>query len=81
MTPFETMKIRILNGGHAIIAYPSGLLGIHFVHEGMEHPLVRGFLQKVEREEIIPIVPSVPGVDLDEYFSAGRAALPQPEDR
>ena len=62
------MKIRILNGGHAIIAYPSGLMDIHFVHEGMEDPVVRAFLQKVEREEIIPVVPPVPGTDLDAYF-------------
>ena len=68
VTPFELMKIRILNGGHAIIAYPAGLMDIHFVHEGMADPLVRGFLAKVEREEIIPIVPPVPGTDLDDYF-------------
>jgi mannitol 2-dehydrogenase len=68
VTPWEMMKIRILNGGHAIIAYPSGLMDIHFVHEGMEDPLVRAFLQKVEREEIIPVVPPVPGTDLDGYF-------------
>ncbi len=68
VTPWEMMKIRILNGGHAIIAYPSGLMDIHFVHEGMEDPLVRAFLQKVEREEVIPVVPPVPGTDLDAYF-------------
>jgi len=66
--PWEMMKIRILNGGHAIIAYPAGLMDIHFVHEGMQNELVRAFLQKVEREEIIPIVPPVPGTDLDGYF-------------
>jgi mannitol 2-dehydrogenase len=68
VTPWEMMKIRILNGGHAIIAYPAGLMDIHFVHEGMENPLVRAFLQKVEREEVIPIVPPVPNTDLDAYF-------------
>jgi mannitol 2-dehydrogenase len=68
VTPFEHMKIRILNGGHAIIAYPAGLMDIHFVHEAMENPLVRAFLQKVEREEILPVLPPVPGVDLEEYF-------------
>jgi mannitol 2-dehydrogenase len=68
VTPWEMMKIRILNGGHAIIAYPAGLLDIHFVHEGMQHPLVRAFLRKVERDEIIPIVPPVPNTDLDAYF-------------
>ena len=69
VTPFEHMKIRILNGGHAIIAYPSGLLDIHFVHEGMADPLVRAFLQKVETEEILPILPPVPGTDLVDYFA------------
>jgi len=68
VTSFEHMKIRILNGGHAIIAYPSGLLDVHFVHEGMEHPLVRAFLGRVEREEIIPILTPPPGVDLHAYF-------------
>ncbi|MCC6203834.1 MAG: mannitol dehydrogenase family protein [Hyphomicrobiales bacterium] len=67
VSPFELMKIRILNGGHAAIAYPSGLMDIHFVHEGMENPLVRGFLKKLHVEEIIPTVPSVPGASLEDY--------------
>jgi mannitol 2-dehydrogenase len=68
VAPFELMKIRILNGGHAIIAYPAALLDIHFVHEAMAEPLVSGFLDKVAREEIIPIVPPVPDTDLDHYY-------------
>jgi mannitol 2-dehydrogenase len=68
VAPFELMKIRILNGGHATIAYPAGLMDIHFVHEAMENKLVRAFLEKVEREEIIPIVPPVPDTDLGDYY-------------
>ena len=67
VAPFELMKIRILNGGHAAIAYPAGLLDIHYVHEAMEHPLIRAFLAKLEREEIIPVVPPVPETDLRGY--------------
>jgi mannitol 2-dehydrogenase len=67
VAPFELMKIRILNGGHATIAYPAGLMDIHFVHEAMENPLVRAFLAKLERDEIMPTVPPVPGVVLEEY--------------
>ncbi|MGO4387856.1 mannitol dehydrogenase family protein [Microvirga sp. 2YAF29] len=75
---FELMKLRILNGGHAAIAYPAGLLGIHFVHDAMADPLVRGFLDKLETEEIIPHVPPVPGVDLNDYYKliANRFANP-----
>lgn len=64
---YELMKIRILNGGHAAIAYPGGLLDIHFVHEAMEHPLIRAYLEKLTREEIIPEVPPVPNTVLEDY--------------
>jgi mannitol 2-dehydrogenase len=68
VTPYENMKIRILNGGHAIIAYIGGLMDVHFVHEAMEHPLIRAFLAKVEKEEVIPIVPPVPDTDIGDYY-------------
>ena len=68
VAPFEHMKIRVLNGGHAAIAYPAGLLDIHFVHEAMANPLIRGYLEKLEREEIIPIVPPVPDTSLTDYY-------------
>ncbi len=68
VAPFELMKIRILNGGHATIAYPAALLDIHYVHEAMQEPLVRDFLAKVERDEIIPVVPPVPDTDLADYY-------------
>ncbi len=69
VSPYELMKIRILNGGHAAIAYPAALLDIHFVHEAMEHPLIRAFLAKLENEEIIPCVPPVPNTNLQDYFA------------
>lgn len=68
VSPYELMKIRILNGGHATIAYPAGLMDIHFVHEAMQEPLVRGFLAKLEHDEIIPTVPPVPDTDLEDYY-------------
>jgi mannitol 2-dehydrogenase len=64
---YELMKIRILNGGHAAIAYPGGLLDIHFVHEAMEHPLIRRYLEKLTKDEIIPEIPPVPDTDLEAY--------------
>ena len=76
---FEAMKIRILNGGHAIIAYPGGLLDIEYVHEAMAEPLISGFLDKVEREEIIPIVPPVPNTDLAAYYTLIRDRFSNPE--
>lgn len=68
VAPYELMKLRILNGGHAAIAYPAALMDIHFVHESMENPLIRAYLAKLENEEIIPIVPPVPNTSLADYF-------------
>ena len=70
VAPYELMKLRILNGGHAAIAYPGALLGHHFVHEAMEDPLIRAYLTKLETEEILPTVPEIPGVSFDNYLNS-----------
>ncbi|SMC65967.1 mannitol 2-dehydrogenase [Fulvimarina manganoxydans] len=79
VSPYETMKIRILNGGHAIIAYPAGLMDVHFVHEAMETDLVARFLEKVERDDILPIVPPVPDTDLSDYFDLIKRRFANPK--
>lgn len=68
VAPYELMKLRILNGGHATIAYPGALLGHHFVHDAMADPLIRAFLRKLEEEEILPTVPEIPGVSFPAYL-------------
>jgi len=65
--PFERMKLAILNGGHAAIAYVSALLDIVYVHEAMADARIARFLSKLLAEEVVPIVPPVPGVDLRAY--------------
>jgi mannitol 2-dehydrogenase len=79
VTPYEHMKIRILNGGHAAIAYPAALMDIHFVHDSMEDPLIRAFLAKLENDEIIPIVPPVPNTSLTDYFALIEHRLLNPK--
>ena len=75
----EAMKLRILNAGHAIIAYPAGLLDIEFAHEAMAHSLVAAFLDKVEREEIVPHVPSIPGTNPIAYYERVRERFANPK--
>ncbi|MDY8109067.1 mannitol dehydrogenase family protein [Fulvimarina sp. 2208YS6-2-32] len=77
--PYETMKIRILNGGHAVIAYPAGLMDIEFAHEAMENDLVAAFLKKVEGDEILPIVPPVPDTSLNDYFKLIETRFANPK--
>lgn len=76
---FELMKLRILNGGHAAIAYPAGLLDIEYVHEAMAHPLINAYLTKLIQTEVISTVPEVPGTDLGDYFQKVVQRFSNPE--
>ncbi|HMO06612.1 MAG TPA: mannitol dehydrogenase family protein [Paracoccaceae bacterium] len=76
---FEAMKIRILNGGHAIIAYPSGLAGVEHVHEAMADARLCGFLDAVLTREVVPGVAPVPGVDLMDYKALILRRFANPE--
>ncbi|MBU2963284.1 mannitol dehydrogenase family protein [Citreicella sp. C3M06] len=79
---YERMKIRILNGGHAIIAYAGALLGCTLVDEAMAHPLVHGFFRKVEETEVLPQVQPVPEFTATEYLEliVGRFSNPEVKD-
>lgn len=79
VTPWELMKLRVLNGGHAAIAYPAALLGLEFAHEAMRHDLIARYLAKLTREEIIPVTPTPEGVSLTDYQAkiAERFANPR----
>lgn len=68
VAPYELMKLRILNGGHAAIAYPSALLGHDGVHEAMADADIADWLKTLARREIIPVVPEIPGIDFDAYL-------------
>src|SRR5271165_6205394 len=79
VAPYELMKIRILNGGHAAIAYPAGLLDIHFVHEAMEDAQIRAFLETLTSREILPVVPPPPNTNLDDYRAQVARRFANPE--
>ncbi|MCB1383856.1 MAG: mannitol dehydrogenase family protein [Notoacmeibacter sp.] len=66
---FELMKIRILNGGHQVIAAPGDILSVETISGCMEHPAIRALFDKVEREEIVPHVHPVPGMEPADYVS------------
>ncbi|KAL3074726.1 hypothetical protein niasHT_033360 [Heterodera trifolii] len=67
VTPYEIMKLRLLNGGHAAIAYPAALLGLKFAHNAMQNTLISAYLRKLQTDEILPTVPPVEGIDLLDY--------------
>jgi mannitol 2-dehydrogenase len=72
VTPYENMKLRILNGGHASLSYPAALLDIEYVHQAMEHETICQFVDKLQRTEIVPQVPPVPETDTEQYWNTVR---------
>ena len=64
----EALKLRILNGGHQIIAGPGDLLGCRTIAEAMAHPLIRQLLQRIVTDEIAPHLAAVPGCQPAEYL-------------
>ncbi|MGB2134297.1 MAG: mannitol dehydrogenase family protein [Pseudomonadales bacterium] len=56
---YETMKLRILNGGHQVIAAAGDLIGIETIAGCMSDAKISGLFFAVE-QEIAPHVPAVP---------------------
>lgn len=65
--PYELMKIRLLNGAHSALSYPSYLLGHINVDEGINDPLIKDFIRNHYMEEITASLSPVPGIDLTAY--------------
>ena len=67
VTPYEKMKLRLLNGGHSAMGYLGALAGFTYVHEVMADPLFAGFVRRLMDDEVTPLLPPVPGIDLAAY--------------
>jgi mannitol 2-dehydrogenase len=65
--PYEKMKLRLLNASHQALCYPGMLFGYEFVHETMEDPDIRRFVEKFMDNEVSEVVADVEGVDMAEY--------------
>ena len=65
--PYELMKMRLLNGSHSALAYPSYLLGCRMVDEGIGNPLIKRFIRDCYMEEVTATLEPVQGIDLGSY--------------
>ncbi|RBI69648.1 mannitol dehydrogenase family protein [Vreelandella sulfidaeris] len=67
VAPFETMKLRMLNGSHSLLAYLGALAGIETVYEGVNNAELRSLLRRYMLEEAAPTLEMPEGIDLDAY--------------
>ncbi|MEE3850111.1 mannitol dehydrogenase family protein [Gordonia sp. LSe1-13] len=67
VTPYELMKLRLLNAGHQALCYFGYLMGYRYVHDATADPLIAELLRRYMSQEGRPTLQPVPGVDLDSY--------------
>lgn len=66
VAPWETAKLRLLNGAHSAIAYLGGLAGLDFVHEAVDRPEICAFVEKLWNEAA-ETLQTPGGMNLDDY--------------
>ncbi|KAF2275267.1 NAD(P)-binding protein [Westerdykella ornata] len=64
---FELIKLRLLNASHSSIAYLAYLAGFEYVHEVIRDARFQTYIRGMMQEEVKPLLPQVPGVDIDDY--------------
>ena len=57
VTPYKKRKVRILNGAHTGFVLGAYLAGYDIVRDCMNDDVIRGFMNKMLYEEIVPILP------------------------
>ena len=69
VTPYKKRKVRILNGAHTGFVPSAYLAGFDIVRDCMHDDTVRGFMNKMLNEEVIPTLP-LDKADLDAFAAA-----------
>ncbi|PQA89768.1 mannitol dehydrogenase [Marinicaulis flavus] len=68
VAPYETAKLRLLNGAHSAIAYLGYLMGCETVSDAMARPDVAAFVRALQEDEIAPTVPAPANMPLGPYI-------------
>lgn len=69
VTPYKKRKVRILNGAHTGFVLGAYLAGFDIVRDCMHDATVKGFMNKMLNEEVIPTLP-LDKKDLNEFAAA-----------
>ena len=70
VAPYETAKLRMLNGAHSALAYIGLGRGHEFVHQAIADRAIRPVIERLMRDEAAPTIDAAPGQDLAAYAGA-----------
>ena len=69
VTPYKKRKVRILNGAHTGFVFGAYLAGFDIVRDCMHNEHIKGFMNKMLHEEVIPTLP-LDKDDLENFAAA-----------
>lgn len=78
VTPYEHMKLRMLNGTHSALAYLGYLAGHETIADTVADPVFARFVKGLWKTEIIPALTPPPGEDLAAYAARLGARYANP---
>ena len=67
VTPYEKMKIRLLNAGHSVLGIPGAVHGHSTINACMEDKILARFMRQFMDEEATPVLGEIDGIDLTQY--------------
>ena len=65
--PYALMKTRLLNATHSALGYLGSLAGHDSTSDAVGDPVFCEYVERMMRDEIAPLLPPVPGIDLPAY--------------
>jgi fructuronate reductase len=65
--PFEKLKLRMVGGSHSALAYLGAMAGWRTVDRAIAQPALRRYLDMLMHDEIVPTLPALPGLLVDDY--------------
>lgn len=68
--PYETAKLRMLNGAHSFLAYVGLAHGHTYVHQAVSDPVLRPLVEALLHDEAAPTITAGAGQDLSAYAAA-----------
>ncbi len=75
VTPFELIKMRVLNAAQTSLAYLGLIAGHEHTCDDMTDPILTGIVRRMLAEESIPTLPPVPGMVPLAYLDQSFARL------
>ena len=67
VTPYEKMKIRLLNAGHSVLGITGAIHGHSTIDVCMEDAVFAKFMRQFMDTEVTPILGKIEGVDIEQY--------------